>query len=410
MDLRIAWRNLWRNSRRSALTILAIAFACAVLVFSASWQEGTYEVMIEAAVMSRTGHFQVQAEGYNKKRELRMDVHHPDAVGRILDATPGIHAWTQRATSFALLSSDERTYGGLVLGLDPQREKRTSSLESTLRQGRFLDDTNAYEALAGSLLARNLRIAPGDEIVLLGQARDGSVAATVLTLAGIVESGQEQLDRATLYIPLGAFQETFAMNGGVNEIVVVADSLAKAPETQQAVQTALDANPGTKGLVTLTWDELAPGLKQAIQLDMGNAVIMYFLLTVIVAFSIWNTFLMAVFERTREFGVLMALGTTPARLIRLLLLESLALTLIGMALGVVGGCLWAYWYEIHGFPMGEAAGMLAKYGLPERLYPKLTLTAAWAGPAGVFVITMVSALYPALRVRRFTPVQAMHAT
>jgi len=160
-------------------------------------------------------------------------------------------------------------------------------------------------------------------------------------------------------------------------------------------------------LVVLDWMELMPGLIEAIKMDLVSGFIFYIILTVVVAFSILNTFLMAIFERTREFGVFMAMGTTPGRLSRLLLLESAGITMLGSIIGIITGSLVTWYFQVHGIVISGASELLSQYGLPERMFPQLSVLSVSIGTAAVFIITLLTALYPALKVRRLRPVEAM---
>ncbi|AOY58155.1 permease [Desulfococcus multivorans] len=406
----MAWRNVWRNRRRSLLTMAAIAFACALLVFMLSFQFGSYEAMINAAVKVHTGYFQIQAPGYQEKREIRLVVADPEAVARLIDAVPEVTAYTFRANAFSLAASNDRTYGISVTGIDPVREFNVSSLKTLVRDGVFLSPGDGPEALVGALLAKNLRVGIGDPITLLGQGRDGSIAATVVTVKGIFASGQDDFDRNALYIPLGYFQELYAMRGAVHEIVGMTSSIWAVPAVERRLKQELERLDRDKNgpLAILDWKALMPGLAQGIYLDLVSGLIFYLLLIVVVAFSIMNTFLMAIFERTREFGVLMAIGTTTGRLTRLLLTESMMMTFVGMGAGMLLGSLVTLYYQIVGIDFGGASEILKQYGIPGRMYPILTVPSLVIGPFLVCFITFWAALWPALRVRRLTPVKAMH--
>lgn len=409
--LKMAWRNVWRNRRRSLLTIAAIAFACALLVFMLSFQFGAYEAMINTAVKVHTGYFQVQAPGYQEKREIRQVVEDPAAVGRLLEEIPEVTAHTFRANAFSLASSADRTYGISVTGIDPAREPGVSTIETLVRDGAFLSPGGEAEALVGVLLAKNLRVGPGDNVTLLGQGRDGSIAATVVTVKGTFASGQDDFDRNALYIPLDYFQELYAMRGTVHEVVGVTPSLWEVPSVERRLAMDLARLVREKDAQTLSvldWKALMPGLAQGIYLDLTSGLIFYLLLVVVVAFSIMNTFLMAIFERTREFGVLMAIGTTTGRLTRLLLTESMMMTLMGMAAGMLLGSLVTLYFQAVGIDFGSASEILRQYGISGRMYPILTVPSLLIGPLLVCFITFWAALYPALRVRRLTPVEAMN--
>jgi putative ABC transport system permease protein len=407
MDLRMAWRNIWRNTRRSILTITAIAFATTLLVFMLSWQFGSYETMVQSAIAFRTGHLQIQAEGYMDKGDIRLAVRDPAAVGHILEKIPGIKAYTSRTSAFAIASSRDRTYGVVVVGIDPGGEARVTTLSRLIRQGQFLAIKDDHRALLGDLLARNLQLRPGDELVTLGQGFDGSIAADVFSVKGIFSSGQDEFDRSFVYVPLGSFQEMYAMDGAVHEVVVLCESLDAVAPVKKAIQAGLGEGRIADHLVVLDWMELMPGLVQGIQMDLYSGLIFYFILIVVVAFSILNTFLMNILERTKELGVLMAVGTTPGRLMRMLLLESTLMTLIGIIVGVITGSLITWYFQVHGIVIAGTGELLRQFGLPERMYPKLSFLSISVGVFLVLGITLLTALYPAFKVMRLRPVEAI---
>jgi ABC-type lipoprotein release transport system permease subunit len=404
MDITMALRNIWRNPRRTALTLGAIAFACLVLVFMLSFQFGCYEAMINTSVKISTGHLQVQAEGYLKDREIHQAIASPSELARILDSTPGIEAWTIRSNAFALVSSARRTTGVLISAIDPEKEKRVSTMAALVRKGTFLDKNKPYGTLLGERLARNLGVTTGDELTLLGQGKDGSVAASVMTVQGIFESGVEDMDRNVLLMNLADFNDVFTMDGAAHLAVITVSSLKMVSTVKKNLSKRLNA---IDHLRVYDWMEILPGLLQSIQMDLVSGSIMYLILVIVVAFSIFNTFLMSIFERTREFGVMMAFGTTPGRLMRLVMLESAAITVFGIVLGMILGSLVTLYYQSHGIYIEGTADILRQYGIPERLYPRLSLLTLMAGPALVFVITFVSSVIPALRIRRMKPVEAM---
>ena len=410
LDLSMAWRNIWRNSRRSVLTVLAIAFACLLLVFMLSFQFGGYETLINSSVTIHTGHLQVQAKGYQENPDIRKVIARPEQIITSLRNIQAVQAVSPRCQTFALASSQDRTLGTMVVGIDPGLEAEVSSLKDLIREGTYLREPNPDDQLAGALvgrlLAQNLQVAPGDEITLLGQGRDGSIAATVLQVHGIFASGMEDFDRQTLHIPLSTFQEVFFMDTAVHSVVVLADELGSVHSIESSLEKSF---PEDSSLVALSWDELQPGLKQAITLDLVSGGIFYIILVLVVAFSILNTFLMTILERTREFGLMMAMGTKPGRLIRLVLVESMSMTFIGVMVGIGAGCLVTLYFQAQGIYLGAAHELLEQFGISGRIHPRLSLLSVTLGPGLVLGITFLSALYPALKVRKLSPVQALNA-
>jgi ABC-type lipoprotein release transport system permease subunit len=405
----MAWRNVWRNPRRTILTVCAITFASVLLVFMLSFQFGSYETMINTSVKISTGHLQVQAEKYHEKKSIRFVIPEPQVIADIVDQIPEVAAYTFRGQAFSLISSKNRTYGVVVTGIDPQKEVNVSRLKKLVREGNFLSANDVNQAVVGKLLAKNLRVTIGDELTLLGQGRDGSIAATVVPVKGIFSSGINEFDRSAIQIPLAVFQDTFSMDEAVHEVVVIGKSLSDVPKIKAKIQAALTALNNDKSLKTLDWQELMPGLRQAIEMDLVSGLIFYGLLIIVVAFSILNTFLMAIFERTREFGVMMAIGTTPRRLTKVLLIESMAMTAIGIIAGILIGMGVTYYFQINGIDFSGGSELLNQFGITGRMYPKLSFLSVSIGPFMVLFFTFIAALYPALKVRRLLPVEAMTA-
>jgi ABC-type lipoprotein release transport system permease subunit len=329
----------------------------------------------------------------------------PKVLLDMLPAQPEIEAVAVRSETFALAAGDQRSRGMLVVGVDPDMEVALSSLPGQMIEGRYLLAADREKGIIGVLAAKRLKIGVGDECTILGQGRDGSVAATVVTIVGIFKTGIDVFDRTTLQLPLADFNEVFSMAGAVHRVIMLVRQLSGAGQAARAIRAQL---PGDD-LVVLTWDELSPGLKQSIELDLIGGIIMYLILVLVVAFSILNTFFMAIFERTREFGVLMSIGTTPLRLVKLMLQESMAMTLLGLAIGITIGIGVTLVFSQVGIGFGDGGELLAQYGIAERLYPRLTLISILVGPVIIAVITFITALIPALKIPRMRPVDAMRA-
>ncbi|MFC1665187.1 ABC transporter permease, partial [Pseudomonadota bacterium] len=330
ITLRLAWRNLWRQPRRTWLTTGAMVFSNVLLVFMISLQFGMYEMMINNTLAVFTGHLQVQAPDYKDDRKMRQSIPNAVALAASIRAGLAIDKVAVRASAFALASSKERSFGVQVIGVQPDYESRVSTLPGLLAEGRYLREDNANEVVVGSVLARNLRISIGDELTLIGSGHDGSFAAVVVNVVGIVNSGMADLDRSVVQIPLGSFQEAFTMRKDAHEIVIQTADLSLVASVKQRVEVMLPSKPK---LVVQDWDALEPGLKQAIQADLASAWFMYGVLIILVAFSVLNTVLMSVLERTREFGIVLSLGLTPGRLGRLVVLETVFMGLMGLVVG-----------------------------------------------------------------------------
>jgi len=407
----LAWRNLWRHKRRTWLTIGAMIFCNTLLVFLISLQLGSYQMMIDNTLSAFSGHLQIQHSDYNDEQKIHQSVPNVVQLAEQVRSELGLETVAARGLAFALASSDERSFGIALTGVQPQFESRVSSFPGLISQGRYLDDPAAQEIVIGAILAQNLKVGVGDELTFLGSGLDGSFAAGVATIVGIIETGFVEVDRAVAEVPLAWFQDVFAMGAAGHSVVVRLPNLDVVDTSAARLRALLASreNLADAGLVVLDWDALNPGLQQAITSDMASAWFMYAVLILLVAFSVLNTQLMSVLERTREFGIMLALGTRPGRLARLVGLETFVMSCLGLAIGVILGGLLSLYLSYAGFYYPGMEEMAAKFNLPDRMYPQISLLSLLWGPLIVFAGAMLAAIYPATRLFSLQPVAAMRA-
>ncbi|MDH3536694.1 MAG: FtsX-like permease family protein, partial [Gammaproteobacteria bacterium] len=285
-------------------------------------------------------------------------------------------------------------------------EPQVSTLPGLIKQGRYLDPGATEEIVIGAVLARNLKIGIGDEITFIGSGFDDSFAAGVVRVVGIFTSGIPDLDRSVAQVNLGYFQDVFAMQKRGHSIVIRARHIE---DVGQLVRQISSLGVVGDAIALRDWDALQPGLKQAIQADMTSAWFMYIVLIVLVAFSVLNTQLMSVLERTREFGTMMALGLKPSRLSRLVMLETGLMTGLGLIIGIgIGALITAYFGEV-GFSYPGMEEMAVKFNLPDRMYPVISLISLTLGPCIVAIGGLLAAIYPATRLYLLLPIEAMRA-
>ncbi len=404
-EFKLSWRNIWRNKRRSILTIMAIVFAVTLLVFMLSFQFGSYEDMINASVTLDTGHIQVMAPGYHDDSRIWKVIDDP---GEVLDRVQGLEnvkAASMRMEAFCLASSEKRTKGVFIAGVDPKQEKKVSRLSDSMKDGHYFKPSDYDAAIIGYLLARHLKLSTGDTLTILGQGRDGSIAAGVVTIKGIFESGMDEFDKNIIQVPLQYFDDIFYMEQKAHRIVLLLDALKNIETVKSQASEVI----GDKELDILTWEEIMPGLRQSISLDLISGFIMYGILIIVVSFSILNTFLMAILERKKEYGVLLAIGTTPGRLIGFVLTESMLMTAMGIIIGMAAGSAVTLYFSHYGIGLGDAGSLLSQYGISDRLYPKLSALSLFSGPLLILVTTFFTALIPALRIRKLRPAEAVNS-
>jgi ABC-type lipoprotein release transport system permease subunit len=367
-------------------------------------QFGSYEMMINNTLRMFGGQLQVQAAGYQDEQKMRQSIAGIRDLAQSVRKRFPAASVAARANAFVLLSSEDRSFATQVVGVEPEHEPGLSTVPGLVSEGRYLSGMDAPEIVIGRAMARNLKVSAGDELTFLGNGRDGSFAAGVVTVAGVFESGSNDLDRSLVQVPLGYFQESFAMGGAGHVVAVSVGALSGVPATVSAMEAMLD---GRDQLAVLDWEALNPGLKQAIQADMTSAWFMYGVLIILVAFSVLNTQLMSVLERTREFGVIMALGIKPRRLALLVLLETFLMALLGLLIGVALGAAVNGYFATYGFVYPGMDEMTAKFNMPSVIYPAVGLFPILLGPSVVFVFCLFAAVYPALKLYGLRPVEAM---
>ncbi len=400
----LAWRNVWRNRLRTWLAIAGIAFAVMLILAARSTQVSGNSTMLDNATRMLTGHVQIQNAAFADDPALRNLIPEATAVERALGRVPGVTAVAQRAVTFALVSVGDRSYGAQVMGVDPVAERAISSLPDMLIEGRYLE--GPQDAVVGGVMARNLGAKLGDELVILASQLDGGVATLSLRITGILDTGTPDLDRALIQVQLAALQDAFGLGDKAHIVVARVTDFenvgAFVPDIRRAVA------PAESNRVVLSWQSLLPELAQTAELKRASSTLMFGLIALLVTFSVFNSFMMTVFERTREFGMLLAIGMRPGSIIGVLQLEALWIAVIGASLGVaLGGALIVFVGHV-GIPLGEmVGGMLRRYHLPDRFYPQLDVATVLLTPALMVVATQFAALIPAWRIRVLEPVDAL---
>ena len=235
VTLRMAWRNLWRHWRRTWLTVGAMIFSNGLLIFAMSLQFGSYDMMIDNSLQAFSGHLQLQHPRYLDEPKMRYALDDVAEQAERLRLELGLHSISARANGFALASSNERSYGLQIIGVDPAHEPSVSTLPGLVKQGRYLDPGKPGEIVIGAVLARNLKVELGGELTFIGSGFDDSFAAGIVTVVGIFESGVTDLDRAVAQIDLAYFQDVFAMQDRGHSLIVRAQHVDDVESLQQQI-------------------------------------------------------------------------------------------------------------------------------------------------------------------------------
>lgn len=411
-SLRIAWRNLGRNRRRTALTLAAIAIAQTAVLQMDGLMNAIMDSTLESVTGPLMGHAQLHDPAYREERAPDLTIDGVEARLAALRAAPEVESAYARVYAPALVAREVDGYAAMVVGVDVAREAAVGGLLEGLPA-----DARPGErrALVGQSLAREAGIEVGDELAVLGTAADGSMANDLLTVVGILHTPVDLINRTGVVVPLETAQDLFVMEDQAHEITVVGTG---TPTDAPALAARIAALDEAEGLEVLPWQELAPEMAQMFQITGYYGLIVMIIVFIAAAAGVANTMLMATFERRRELGMLLSLGTSPGRLVRIVLIEAVILGLLGVLLGtLLGGGLVLYQgqvgLDVTNLGGGGREGVdIAVYGVSfsHAVFPYLSPLDVVPGVLGVLVVSILAALGPALQIARLEPVAAMRGT
>jgi len=401
--LHLAWRNVLRNRRRSANTIIAISVGLAALVFIWGFIDGMNEQTIENNTSYLTGHLKIHKTGFHADKALYLAMPRDPVVQARLNDVQHVVAVAPRIEDQALLSGDKEARGVKVIGIDPALEPKVTTIAKAIVAGRYLLSDDENTILLGDNLAARAGLQVGDQAVLVTQARDGSLAADRYTVVGLYNSGIDMIDASHVFIPLAAAQELYSLWGQITEWAVRIDERKLAGN----IATQLAADLGA-GFEVLSWQQLLPGIVQMVRFHEVMTYIVIFIVVVVVAVGVANTILMGVMERTREFGVMLALGTSQRQIIQVVLLESLLLGIMGLLLGLFLGLGITFYYGTTGIDLTQyTLAMETMPGLSGNVYPLIRWDHVLVVSSVTLLISILPAFYPAWQVSRLQPVEAI---
>jgi ABC-type lipoprotein release transport system permease subunit len=401
LTLRVAWRNIFRQKRRTILTMLTMFGGFVLSAISIGWADGTYNNIIDLFTRNRLGHIQVHASGYLDKPSLYKNIPDSDKLGETISNVDGVETWTPRVYSAGLASVADKAAGVQIIGLDPVRENIATRFDKKIIEGASLSGGASHEAILGKAVAKTLKADIGSEIVIVSQGADGSIANDLYTVTGIVATGDMALDQSAFYLHIHDAQELLVLEGVVHEIVIIADNLSGVRDLADKIEAKLN-NPA---LDVEPWQEFARSFYIAMQTDKEGAWIMLFIIILIVAIGVLNTVLMTVLERTREYGVLRAVGTRPGQVFKLVVLEVGMMALLSVFIGIAIGLPLNYVLSINGIPMPQSF----TYGGMEftHYYSEVNAHSMYIPAITVLLSAMLVSIFPALKAARIEPARAM---
>ena len=416
---RLAWRNLWRNRTRTAITGSAIALSLALMLMSIAIGDSMHGEMMRGAVKTAGGHVLVHGDGYWETQATDRLIADPARVLEVVRGLPGVQTAIPRVRAMGLVSSSRGNSGVQLMGIVPEAEQELQNLAQYVHEGSFLgpDDAHGKPPIAlGKGVVDDLGLELGDRVVITATDPSGEVTRALFRLGGIIETGSAMYDDSAACVRLADAQAALGLGDRVHQIGLVLDDHARRFAVRDAARASLGSSVAPSGgahtgLELLVWDEAIPEMVGFIEMDDRFNYLFSAIIFLVVAFGIANTFMMAVLERIRELGLLAALGLTPGRIAALLLSETTLLAGASIALGLVIASGLHAWLSTHGIDMADLSNAdfeISGVIVEDMLIKSAVVPYKWATTvAAVFGTVVACAAYPAWRATRVDPVEAM---
>lgn len=409
---RLAWRNLWRNPRRTLIAMAAIGLGYVMLLFVACLMAGLRHQMIESGTGLVLSDIEVHAPAYYPNRSIHQTLggRQGTNVGALLAAIaadPRVYAATPRVYGYGLISAAHQSAGAEFLGVLPDQEQKVTVLHTRIVKGSYLSEQIPKGIVVGDKLAATIGVEVGSEIVLLTQAADGSMGNDLYTIVGIFHTNLDDTDQGLVLMGLSSLQELLRLPPErIHEVGIKLHDITEATTAARALEVQLNK---TLPVRVRAWPELAPELADYVQFNRSVTFILFSIFFLLAVIGIVNTMLMAVIERTRELGMLMAVGMRPVQVVGLILAEAAGLAGASLVLGGAIGVPLLWYLQVHGLDLGGAIDELSLAGvvLGHHWYGRQDFFAYGQAALGLAVTALVSALYPALRAARFRPTEAL---
>lgn len=400
--MKLAWRNIFRNKRRTIIAGIAIGVGLASLLFTAALIDGMKINMIQSATSSFLGDAEIHGNGFRETQEVEKIIADPDQVTAELTKDPVVEKFTPRTLSIGMITSPADASAVVLVGVTPETEKDLSKVDESMVEGKFFEGTKPGDILIGSKLAELLEVALGDRIVVtVTQANTGELNQEMFRVSGIYRFGIPEMDSGMAFIRLQTAQKMLAIGNGVHQIAVKFNDIRIASQGDHPFWKKYS---GTNN-EAVGWPILLPQMKAAVEMSWISIVITAVILMGLVTFGIINTLFMSFYERMFEFSILVAIGTRPGGLRKLIIFEAAALGIVGIILGLLLGAVVTLIFSYTGLDYRgiEYAGATFQ----ELIYPVVHTWHYIAFPIGVFIFTILVGLYPSWVASRLRPADGL---
>ena len=403
MNIKIAWRNIWRNKKRTFITVSSVVLAVVLAVFTRSFQEGSYSKMIENAVGRFTGYVQIHQKDYWNDKTLDNGIEINNDLLKSITSVSKIKGVNLRLESFSLASNKTSTKGTLVMGVEPVKEADMLGLQQKIIKGENItkDDKSI---LLGSKLASYLKITVGDTLVLMGQGHWGQSAVGAFPVKGIVKMPAPNIDKQIVFMSLRLAQEYFSYDKGVTSIVVRFNDSKLTNNIIKELNNKID----TIQYKAIAWQKMSPELVQQIQSDKASGIMMIGILYMIIAFGIFGTILMMTEERKKEFAVMIAIGMQKTKLSIISIYEAVFMNLIGVIIGIIISLPLVIYYNLHPIRMsGEIALSIEKLGIEPVMPTLVSFNIFLNQTIVIIIITGIASVYPLISILKMSVIKSL---
>ena len=399
---KLAWKNIFRNKRRTIIASTAMGIGLAALIFVDAFWMGMEQNMIKTATASFLGDAQIHREGFRGDREVSLIIRALDELTANLAEEPIVGHFTQRTLAPGMITSPANVSAINLVGVYPPTEKFLSKVDDAITEGAYFEGDNSRDMVIGTKLAEVLEVGLGHRVVVtVVQAKSGEISQEMFRISGIYHFADEEMNRGMVFVRIDKAQQMLAIGNGVHEIALKFTSLAYAQDSALPFWGAYSQH----GNEALSWTEILPQLEAILKMSRTSKYIMGIVLFGVVVFGIVNTLFMSLYERMFEFGVLRAVGTRPLRMAQVILFEAGALAIVSIGLGATLGWLVTAIFVHRGIDYTgiEMMGVT----MQELIHPIMAVRQFILYPIWIFVFTIIAGLYPARYVAKMTPVDAM---
>jgi len=414
--LKLGWRNLWLHPLRTGLTLAALALGIAALTFLSAMNDGWMQQIRTNFALTLTGHIQIHAAGFEQSRKLADRIRDAQPVLDSLKDLQGVHSFTRRLRVSGLASAAGANAGALIYGVEPEKEQHLSRMASFVQQGRWLNADDDRAIVLGDSLADRLQVVLGDKVVLMAALENGDIASEVFRVRGLLHSGVLEIDDLAAVVPLFRAQQWLDVGSGVTDVVLRADNFAAVEPLAAALRARLpdgSSNDGSNSdskspaFEVLTWNQIDPMAEQWAAFADAYSWIVLAVVILVVLVEVLNTMLMSMHERSREFGLMGALGVRGGQMFVMVVWETVILVFLGSLLGfVIGG--WLVWhYGRVGIDLSQFATAFSFMYMSPVIHPMLAGESLLHILGAATLGALVAGLFPAWKAARLDPAKAM---